>query len=213
MQENKNGEHYFDQAAAAWDEKPERIALSRAVARAIADRVDLSDVTTAMEFGCGTGLVTLGLAPLVGKIVAVDTSGKMLEALNRKTLENRIGNITSRQIDLFNDPLPEDRFDLVYSSMTLHHVQDIPALLHIFNRLLRPDGYLALADLDAEDGGFHGEIPDVFHYGFDRQVLIRQMEGAGFSQVEFTTAHVMEKEHSRTGKPARFPVFLATGRK
>jgi len=213
MKEKQADKTYFDQAAAAWEDNPVRVELARAVAEAITRAISLSGTMQVMEFGCGTGLVSMNLVEKVGRILAVDTSPGMLEVLERKIKESRITNIQTRLMNLTDDAFPTERFDLVFSSMAMHHIKDIPQLLAIFNRLLNPGGYLALADLDTEDGGFHGDIPDVFYNGFDRPAFAEWMKKVGFSGITTTTAHVMKKENAHTGRLAEFPVFLAVGRK
>ncbi|RMF87708.1 MAG: class I SAM-dependent methyltransferase, partial [Nitrospirae bacterium] len=99
----------------------------------------------------------------------------------------------------------EETFDAVVSAMALHHVEDTERLLRAFARHLRPGGWLALADLDAEDGTFHPpEVEGVYHHGFDRAALAALLERAGFEGVRFTTAHTVERE----GRA--YPVFLVT---
>ena len=213
MEDKKSENNYFDQAAASWEDSPMRIELARAIADAVIRQVPLSGTMHAMEFGCGTGLVTMRIATHVRRIVAVDTSANMLEVLERKIRQNHIDNIRPLRMDVTADTFPDERFDLVFTSMAMHHIKDIPHLLGIFNRLLNPGGYLAIADLDTEDGGFHGDIPDVFHNGFGRPAFAGLMETAGFSGINTITAHVLKKENTRTGLPSEFPVFLAVGSK
>lgn len=212
-QEKQTAKTYFDQAAAAWEDNPVRVELARAVADAITRGIPLSGTMQAMEFGCGTGLVAMNLAGNLSRILAVDTSPGMLEVLERKIKESRITNIQTQLINLTDDAFPVERFDLVFSSMAMHHIKDVPQMLAIFHRLLNPGGYLAIADLDTEDGGFHGDIPDVFYNGFDRLLFAKWMEAAGFSNIRISTAHIMKKKNSHTGMPSEFPVFLAIGRK
>jgi 2-polyprenyl-3-methyl-5-hydroxy-6-metoxy-1,4-benzoquinol methylase len=210
MNENKTAKDHFNQAAGTWDEKPQRVAMAGAVAEEIVNQVTLSKTMTAMEFGCGTGLISMALAPMIKQVLAVDMSENMLTVFNEKIKQNNIDNISTRQLDLSKDELPEERFDLIYSGMALHHVKDVDALLGMFLQLLNPGGMVALADLDIEDGGFHGDIPDVFHLGFDRQTLAEKFEQKGFTAVKTTTAHIMKKENAVTGQDAEFPVFLIT---
>lgn len=101
------------------------------------------------------------------------------------------------------EPPPARQFDLIYSMMTLHHVPDTVAILRIFRSLLAPAGALAIADLDAEDGSFHGPAVAV-HHGFDRAELGRTLERVGFRNVTFDTCF----EVKRGARP--YPVFLAT---
>jgi 2-polyprenyl-3-methyl-5-hydroxy-6-metoxy-1,4-benzoquinol methylase len=210
MNKMKTAMDYFNESAGKWDEKPQRVAMARAVAEEIVNQVHLSKNMTAMEFGCGTGLISSALAPMLKSVLAVDMSENMLTVFDEKIKQNNIGNIFTRLLDLSKDEFPEERFDLIYSGMALHHVKDVDALLGMFFQMLNPGGIVALADLDTEDGGFHGDIPDVFHLGFDRQTLAEKFERKGFSAVKTTTAHVMKKENVVTGQNAEFPVFLIT---
>ncbi len=49
-----------------------------------------------LDFGCGTGLLTEKLAPLVREVIAVDTSPNMIDVLRRK----EIGNVTAICADI-----------------------------------------------------------------------------------------------------------------
>nr|MDA3897499.1 class I SAM-dependent methyltransferase [Desulfobacteraceae bacterium] len=138
MNNMKTGMDYFNEAAGKWDEKPQRVAMARAVAEEIVNQVPLSNTMTAMEFGCGTGLISLGLAPMLKSVLAVDMSENMLTVLDEKITQEKIENITTRHLDLFKNELPEDRFDLIFSGMALHHVKDVDGLLDKFFQLLNP---------------------------------------------------------------------------
>ena len=104
------------------------------------------------------------------------------------------------------DPAPADRYELVFSMMTLHHVPDVARGLTAFRELLNPGGHLCIADLDAEDGSFHGPGIDV-HHGFERGVLRTALVAAGFLDVRIDDCFVVEKGSRR------YPVFLAICRK
>src|SRR6266705_682145 len=115
MTERKN----FDAAAADWDEKPQRVKLAREISDAIAAAVPLSPQWNAMDFGCGTGLVTLNLAPRLGSIIGVDSSRKMVERLNAKVAELGCTNARGERLDLERGELPEGRYYLITSAMTM----------------------------------------------------------------------------------------------
>lgn len=195
----------FEEKAKDWDANERRTNLSRAIGNTILEQVALNERMTVMDFGAGTGLVSGAIAPRVRRIVAVDTSQAMLEKLAAKPeLQGKV-DIFCR--DITESPL-EDRFDLVVSAMTLHHVKDIPALFQTFAQHLNTGGTVALADLDKEDGSFHPQGTEgVFHSGFDRDELRRTMQNNGFEKVEFVTAHTIN------GDRGDFPVFLVTARK
>ncbi len=206
----------FDEAAASWDEKPGRVRMARRVAQAIREQAPLSKEMRAMEYGCGTGLVSVALSQKLKEILAVDTSGKMLEMLEQKLEQQGIRNISTLQADL-STPTQElldgiGKFHLIFTSMTLHHIEDAAGLIETFSTLLLPGGWLAIADLDREDGSFHNREIEVPHHGFHRSWIMETMQRCGLDRTTAATAYEMEKE-IREGEMRRYPVFLAAGQK
>lgn len=197
----------FDERAKTWDAEPRRLQLAADISAAVERHVPLRPDWTALDYGAGTGLLTLALAPRVRRILAVDASPGMLDVLAQKARAENLRSVEILRADFTQDPLPPGPFDLVASAMTLHHVADMERLFGKFFELLAPGGHLALADLDAEDGSFHGHAEGVFHCGFDRVVLAKQLAAAGFHGIRFDTA-------ARTVKNGRsYTVFLAAARK
>ena len=139
----------FDRVAAGWDNNPARVALAKGVAEAIRKAVPITPDMSVLDFGAGTGLLTLGLLPYVSRITAVDASGEMLKVLVGKLQTFEIQNVKTFHCDIGKDPLPEAEYSLVVSSMVLHHVADVPRTLMQLRRCLCPGGWIALADLDS----------------------------------------------------------------
>jgi ubiquinone/menaquinone biosynthesis C-methylase UbiE len=200
----------FDDKAKNWDDDPVRVPRARAVASAIRREVPLRPDMSAMEYGCGTGLLSFELGGDIGPITMADSSEGMLGVLRDKIAAVGAGNMHPVKLDLAVDPLPADRFDLLYTLMALHHMPDVERALRTFHALLRPDGWLAICDLDAEDGSFHGPGVDV-HHGFNRGDLERQLERLGCAGVHSVTAFEMEREIG--GIKRVYPLFLLLGRK
>jgi len=206
------GGKHFDTAAADWDQKQRRVELAAAIAAAIRDNLPLNGEMTALEYGCGTGLVGLALAPQLATLTAVDTSEGMLAVLARKLAEKAITNVKPLNLDLVRSSLPE-KFDLIFCAMTLHHIQEKDQLLTTFCEMLRAGGILALADLYEEDGSFHGpEADGVSHHGFNPENLAETLKIRGLIQVHSTTIHSIVKT-SGSGEQRSYPVFLLSGRK
>ncbi|WP_297927292.1 class I SAM-dependent methyltransferase [Metallibacterium sp.] len=202
----------FDSIAADWDDSPMRRAMAGGVAAAIAAAVPLQAQWQALEYGCGTGLVGAQLAPRLRHLLACDLSPGMLAVLDEKARAAGLDNLRTRVLDLTREAPPAQRFDLIFSSMTLHHIPDVPALLRILHGMLAEGGWVALADLDAEDGGFHNpDVPGVAHHGFERAELTCWLQAAGFRDISARTAHTAEK--TRAGKTALYPIFLITARR
>ena len=200
------GTEHFDQAASTWDQVDRRVQLAQSVVEAIAARIPLAKGLSVLDFGCGTGLVTLALAGRVGTMAGADTSPGMLQELAAKA--------RAAGIPVQLQPLAEEGsgplggpYDLVVSSMTLHHVEDVPGLMKRLARHLGPGGQVALADLDAEDGSFHEAGVEIHHRGFSRERIQGWLEEAGLEDIRLETAAVTRKE----GRD--YPVFLATARR
>ena len=85
------------------------------------------------------------------------------------------------RLDLEHDPLPDERYHLIVTSMTMHHVADTEKVVRAFHDLLHPGGILCIADLDTEPGVFHSPeaAESVHHHGFDRDRLKDQLAAAG----------------------------------
>lgn len=201
----------FDKVAASWDANPVRVALARGVAEAICRHVPMSPALDAMDFGAGTGLLTLALSPRLRRITALDTSREMLKVLEEKRQAAAISNLDTLLCDPTVTPLPPARFDLVVSSMALHHVANPTLLLGKLRAALKPGGWLAMADLDSEDGSFHPDRQGVFHNGFDRRELCAILERCGFVNAASHDAHTIVRP-GPDGRPRNYSVFLAVAR-
>ena len=198
----------FDARAQTWDEDPRRVKLAADIFAALDRAVSLRAEMAALDYGAGTGLLALPLAARVRRVLAVDASAGMLAVLAQKARAGGCANVETRHADFAQDALPAGPFDLVASAMTLHHVADVDLLFRKCFALLAPGGRIALADLDVEDGSFHGaNAAGVHHLGFDRAALARQLAAAGFADVRFADA-------ARNEKNGRvYTVFLAVGRR
>ncbi len=201
----------FDRAASTWDENQVRVRMTRAVADKLVERLCLSTSMNALEFGCGTGLVTVLMAPHLGKLTAIDSSDGMLDQLRGKIREMGLSSVTCLKVDIDSEDIPGDGYDLIFSNMTFHHIEDGEALLKKIHGALAEGGILAITDLDREDGTFHSDMTGVRHLGFCRGDVVSAFERAGFVRCTVEDAHVVEKNVQGTLK--RYPMFLATGRK
>ncbi len=198
----------FDEAAATWDDMPERRDLAAAIVAAIKKEVELVYQNKTLEIGCGTGLLTCDLADVLRDIVAIDTSQGMLEILQGKVAALGINNVQVKNFDIAAGQMLETSdFDFIYSAMTIHHIEDTGAFLAACRNHLRDGGTLAVADLEKEDGSFHEDMDGVKHKGFDLQDLAGKAASAGFADVRFVTAYQAVKKQD-DGTSREYPVFL-----
>lgn len=201
----------FDSVAAEWDANPSRVALAKGVVSAIQKAVPLRADMNVLDFGAGTGLVTLGLLPSIGSLTALDASPEMLRVLEGKLNALGVGNVRTLCCDITTTPLASAQFDLVVSSMALHHVSDVRLAFQRLRPCLRTGGWIALADLDTEDGTFHTDATGVYHNGLDREQVGRWLRQAGFKDTVTGDAYRIVRP-SANGQAREYPVFLVTGR-
>ena len=196
----------FDEAAKTWDTKPHRVETAKKVGEAILSSVPLSKEWTVLDFGAGTGLLTFFLSPHVSRIYALDNSKGMIEVLKEKVEKLKAENVEP-VLSSYGEVQFKEPLDLVVSSMSVHHVEDVGELFGWFSSVLRSGGYVAVADLVKEDGTFHKDNTGVFHYGFERKEFEEYMASAGIEPVSFKIIHAIE----RNGR--EYPIFLSVGRK
>jgi 2-polyprenyl-3-methyl-5-hydroxy-6-metoxy-1,4-benzoquinol methylase len=202
----------FDKEAASWDENPVRVKLAKDVASAITKQITLTHEMDVMDFGCGTGLLSFQLQPLVHSITGVDSSQGMLDVFNKRINELKLSEVKALYLDLDRGDILSGSYDLVMSNMTLHHVKELKSLFHQFQNIILPGGYLCIADLDLDDGMFHVDNTGVFHSGFDRAEMREVFRDTGFENIQDITAAEVMKPTSK-GEMRRFTIFLMTGQK
>jgi Predicted methyltransferase (contains TPR repeat) len=194
---------YFDSQAYDFD-TPRRQHRAKIIANAIRQAIR-PEYTTALEFGCGTGLVGMELISDFASILFVDSSQEMV-----KKVRGKISNIPSAEaikIDLTQEPFAR-RFDFIFSSMVLHHIVDIQHILSVLYQRLTPKGTLVLVDLNPVDPLFHIAEPNYFgHHGFMQTELAETLEKVGFSSVE--TATFFQSTKDTNAGPVPYSLFYA----
>lgn len=206
----KEQERDFDKEAATWDEHPAKVRLAEDIARSIAQHVTLKPNMAVLDFGCGTGILTLRVAPLVRSVTGADRSQGMLEVLKTKANKQGQTNVHTEQLDSHGNL--STSYDVIVSSMTFHHVEHTAALLGQLFQALKTPGCLCVADLDLDKGEFHDDNAGVYHFGFERTALHELFRKAGFSGVKEVTATEVKKP-TRKGAFRTFSVFLMIGEK
>ena len=192
---------HFANKADNWDKGDIRKSTPFAIAEAIKKRFELNKDMEIMDFGVGTGLLGFEIAKEVKKVFGVDMSLSMLKKLEEKnTPELSIEAICQ---DIVKVPLTQ-KFDGIISSMTLHHVEDLEAFFVSIKKNLIDTGFLAIADLEKEDGTFHSDNEGVYHFGFQKEELCRIVEACGFKNIVFENITTINKPQRNFG------VFLLT---
>lgn len=110
-----------------------------------------------LDFGCGTGLLTEKLAPLVGEIIAVDTSPDMIGIL----LEKELANVKAICTDLDKDSVRASAawfsgFDLIIASSVCNFLPDYEGTVGHLSQALKTEGKLVQWDWLSTDDDDYG---------------------------------------------------------
>ena len=177
----------FDSYASSFD-TPVRFRRAQRIAEEIRKHLPVGQKKSALEFGCGTGLLGMQLLDAFSSLIFMDTSPKMLEKLKEK-LALCPSETTRTMLHDLTQTLPEGvKTDLIFTSLVVHHIHDIAGLAQQFYALLHTGGRLMVVDLDSDDGGFHAKYPDFDgHHGFRQDSLASLLRQAGFTAVQSHT--------------------------
>jgi len=197
----------FDARAREWDKDKMHMDRSISIASELEKMIPLNHSMKALEYGAGTGILSFLLKDHFSEITLMDSSQEMIKVCIEKSEYYQTSHIHPIWLDLERSDF-DDKFDIIYNQMVLHHVKGFEAMLHKFYDLLNPDGYLAIADLFPEDGSFHGINNVDVHLGFDPDVLSVILKNAGFKSVNYITCFEVKRQSGE-----KFPVFLLVAKK
>ncbi|MEX2608404.1 MAG: class I SAM-dependent methyltransferase [Gemmatimonadota bacterium] len=200
----------FDAKALTWDDDPARIDRAAVVAQRIMEAVPLDRDMDILEFGSGTGLLGFELLPHVSSVTFADTSDGMLDRVREKLRAGRHPQGRVLRLDPDTPRLPR-RYDAIVSLLTLHHIPEITPAIRLLADHLTPGGWLALCDLDTENGSFHEDPAANVHHGFDRKELLAVLDQAGLTEGRAETAYTIRTEQA--GPAREYTLFLITARR
>lgn len=203
--------NYFDSLASSWDQDPMKIERSRTTAE-YCKKAPLKVKKRLLDFGGGTGLLSVYLHDSFDQITIVDTSEEMLRVAQEKIQEAKIPNIKTLKIN--NDISEVDgNCSTIITLMTLHHISDVDEFFNSASKFLDSHGALIIADLYQEDGSFHKHVQEFNgHNGFEIQELSKKLENAGFEVVQVCKYFEIKKKIN-PDEERTFPLFFLVAEK
>ena len=211
----------FNAAAEGWD-TDRRIKRAKTISDEIAKAIHIKPHSNVLEFGCGTGLISFGLRDRFDHITLVDISEAMINTVDRKINEAGITNMTALNADILSmarfgldvvqTALPQKKYDVIYTSMALHHVVDMESALVTLYGLLTDGGTICIVDLTQDDGSFHRLEKDFTgHNGFEQVELKAELMDKGFTDVH--TRIFFEDTKRIEDRDVPYSLFIMTGSK
>jgi tRNA (cmo5U34)-methyltransferase len=201
----------FDLKAAGWDQNPMHWDRSAAIVNELFKQVPVNKKMIALEYGAGTGITSFLLKDYLREITMMDSSAEMVRVMLEKTRATNVVNLKPLLFDLEKQEWTGGQFDLLITQMVLHHVLDLENIFRKFFEIIKPGGYLAIADLYPEDGSFHG-VGFSGHKGFNPDILAENLRNRGFGNIKSRKCFVINKKISET-ESGQFDVFLLSANK
>jgi ArsR family transcriptional regulator len=141
------------------------------------------------DLGTGEGAFALLLAQRAKKVIAVDTSAKMIEVGRDQALRHQVTNIDFRLGDMEEIPIADAEVDLVFFSQSLHHALHPDRAIEQAFRILAPGGRIVLLDLAKHRFEEARELYADEWLGFSEAELEAMLEKTGFTDVQTSVVH------------------------
>lgn len=141
------------------------------------------------DLGSGEGAFALLLAERAKKVIAVDTSAKMIEVAREQALRHGLDNVEYRLGDMEELPIDDASVDLVFFSQSLHHALHPDRAIQEAKRILAPAGRIVILDLAKHRFEEARELYADEWLGFSESELEAMLEVTGFTQIQTSVVH------------------------
>jgi len=158
------------------------------------------------DLGAGEGAFALLLAQHANKVIAVDTSAKMIEVGREQAQRHGVKNIEYRLGDMEEVPIEDAAVDLVFFSQSLHHALHPQRAVQEAARILRPGGRIVILDLVSHRFEEAREVYADEWLGFSETDLEAMLVKAGFRGIQTSVVH-------KEPEPPYFQTLLAVADK
>ena len=174
----------WDQYAEGWDTNEAVIVYSEKAYEALVEIVSIEGLTI-LDFGCGTGLLTAKMASIAHRVLALDSSAKMISVLKNKQLPN----VDTLSVELSEETIKTNdllhsKFDLIVASSVCAFLPDYEGTLQLLKTLLKPNGLFIQWDWLKTEGDSD--------FGFTEEIIASAFLKADLEVLSITKAFFLE---------------------
>ncbi|MEQ2525110.1 class I SAM-dependent methyltransferase [Robertmurraya yapensis] len=173
----------FEELAKRYD-TAERMEIAKVIVQEVRPELENSKSKSLIDYGSGTGLVSLELSDLLESILLVDSSEQMLKVAEAKISQRGLTNVKVLHSD-FSQETPELKADIVLMSLVLLHIPETTKILQELFNILNDGGKLIIIDFDKNDKVSHPKV----HNGFLHEELKDRLSEVGFKSTDIKTFH------------------------
>ncbi|UYP01332.1 class I SAM-dependent methyltransferase [Oceanotoga sp. DSM 15011] len=201
----------FDSKADKWDTEY-NIERAKIISDELINSIETNKDFEVLDFGCGTGLISFNLKDYFKSITLVDLSQGMIDKVNEKISVYNTNNMKAFKTDINAEGLKNMNFDLIYTSMALHHIIDVKKTLKELHKVLKDNGKLCIIELCEENGDFHKSFPNFKgHNGFDPEVMKEWVKKSGFKNIDYKI--IFESYKNPETKEVPYKLFMLIAKK
>ncbi|MRN56360.1 class I SAM-dependent methyltransferase [Paenibacillus monticola] len=174
----------FEMIANSYDTS-ERIHIAKVSSEAIREYLVDAKSKSAIDFGCGTGLVGMDLLSEFNSMLFLDTSPNMISQIQQKISDLHIQNVETLCFDFEQERQLDIHADYIFMAQVLLHIDDVEVLLARLYDVLNEGGHLLIVDFDKNEK----IVSDMVHNGFDQKKLADMMMEIGYADIQSKTIY------------------------
>jgi ubiquinone/menaquinone biosynthesis C-methylase UbiE len=178
----------FEMIAEMYD-TPERIQIAKVSSDAIREYLADAKSKSAIDFGCGTGLVGMNLLNDFNSMLFLDTSQNMINQIRKKIADFNIQNAATLCFDFEKEGLSDVHADYIFMAQVLLHIHDVEFVLSRLFAVLNEGGHLVIVDFDKNEK----VVSDIVHNGFNQDELTGMMTKIGYRNIQSKTFYTGSK--------------------